>query len=86
MLDAAAGVEVDPAVLAPQHGGGAGAAARVDEVAQVQRGGHVGVFDEVDAVVAGGDARRRGCPAGAVRAGAAAAEKMRPAGRCRLGP
>ena len=55
VVDAAVGVEEDPAVLAPQHGCGAGAAAWVDEVAEVQGGGGIGVFDEVDAVAAGGD-------------------------------
>ena len=65
VVDVAAGVEVDPAVLAPQHRGGAGGAARVDEVAEIQRGGDVGVLDEVDAVMAGGDAV---CGAGQARA------------------
>ena len=66
VVDVAAGVEVDPAMLAPQHRGGAGCAARIDEVAEIHRGGDVGVFDEVDAVMAGGDAV---CGAGQVAGG-----------------
>ena len=55
VVDAAADVKVDPAVLAPQHAACRWAAG-VDEVAQIQGGGDVGVLDEVKAVAAGSDA------------------------------
>ena len=51
-VDAPAGVEEDPPVLAPQHRGGAGGGAWVDEVSEVERGGDVAVLDDLDAVAA----------------------------------
>ena len=61
-VDAPAGVEEDPPVLAPQHRGGTGGGAWVDEVSEVKRGGDVAVLDELDAVAA-----RRNASAGLAR-------------------
>lgn len=55
VVQVAVGVEEDPPVLAPQHRCRAGGGAWVDEVTQVECGGYVGVFDEVNAVAAGRD-------------------------------
>lgn len=56
VVDVAAGVEVDPSLLAPQRGGGAGGGAGIDEVTEVQRSRQGAALDEADAVRAGGDA------------------------------
>lgn len=55
VVQPAVGVEEDPPVLTPKHWCGAGGCARVDDVSEVERGGDVGVLDEVDAVAAGRD-------------------------------